>query len=107
MSNTRNIIDFAYNDQGSEMRDALYAEIHDRVMSHIEAKKQELAQSILSQEETEKEEGHEDEKEDKALVKKMVKKDCLTKEGIDDNEDEWDEEEDDEEDEWDDETVKR
>ena len=45
-NNTRNIIDFAYNDQGSEMRDALYAEIHDRVMSHIEAKKQELAQSI-------------------------------------------------------------
>ena len=39
------------------------------------------------------------------LVKKMVKKDCLTKEGIDDSEDDWDEEDD--EDEEDDDSVKR
>ena len=50
-NNTRNIIDFAYNDQGSEMRDALYAEIQDRVHSHIEMKKQEIAHGLVTQEE--------------------------------------------------------
>ena len=67
MSGTREIIDFAVNDQGKEMRDALYAEIHDRIMSHIETKKQEIAQNFFAQEAKE----HDDEAEDKALVKKM------------------------------------
>ena len=47
MSNTRAIIDYAMDDNGKEVRDALYAEIHDRVMAHIEAKKMELAGGML------------------------------------------------------------
>lgn len=99
MSNTRDIIDFAYNDQGLELRNALYAEIHDRVMSHLEAHKIDLAQSFMAQEAKEdssdddddededQNEDHPDEAEDKKMVKKMVKKDCLAKESYDDDED--------------------
>ena len=98
MSGTREIIDFAVNDQGKEMRDALYAEIHDRIMSHIETKKQEIAQNFFAQEAKE----HDDEAEDKALVKKMVKGKCLNKEGVEeDDELEFDEEDEDEDEELD------
>ena len=102
MSNIKSFVDYALQDDGSAAREALYAEIHDRVMSHIETKKMELAGGLLAREgagcDMEKEEGHEDEKEDKTMIKKMVKKDCLTKEGVD--EDEWDEDEDEESDEF-------
>ena len=93
----RQIIDFAADDNAKEMREALYASIYDRVSNAIEAKKQEVAHSLLGmplstedvqleekdddEKEDEKEddskEGHEDEAEDKAMVKKMVKKDAL------------------------------
>jgi hypothetical protein len=33
------------------MRDALYAGIHDRVMQHIDTKKQEIAQNLFAQSE--------------------------------------------------------
>ena len=50
---TRSIIDYAADDNGAEFRNALYASIHDKVTSHIEAKKQEIAQSLITpQEET-------------------------------------------------------
>lgn len=49
--NTRAIIDYAIQDDAAAMRDALYAEIQDRVHSHIEAKKQEIAQGMVTQEE--------------------------------------------------------
>lgn len=52
----RQIIDYAVEDNAKEMRDALYAGIHDRVMQHIDAKKVEVARSIIqpaSQEATE------------------------------------------------------
>ena len=49
MDNTRTIIDYAQNEQGAEVRDALYSSIHDRVMAHIEAKKQQVAQSFFNQ----------------------------------------------------------
>ena len=45
---TRPIIDYAQNDNGVEFRNALYASIHDRVASHIEAKKQEIAQNLIA-----------------------------------------------------------
>jgi len=45
---TRPIIDYAQDDNGVEFRNALYASIHDRVASHIEAKKQEIAQNLIS-----------------------------------------------------------
>ena len=49
---TRQIIDYAANDNAKDMRDALYAGIHDRVMQHIDAKKVEVARSILQPQET-------------------------------------------------------
>ena len=45
---TRPIIDYAQDDNGVEFRNALYASIHDRVASHIEAKKQEIAQNLIA-----------------------------------------------------------
>jgi hypothetical protein len=47
---TRAIIDYAMNDDAKAMRDALYASIHDRVNAHIQAQKQEIAQSIFPEE---------------------------------------------------------
>jgi hypothetical protein len=102
--NTRKIIDFTLGDQGKEAREALYAEIHDRVMDKFEHLKTGIASAIITGESFIPE-AHDDEKEDKALVKKMVKKDCLTKEGIEDTEEEYDEDEEDEDSEWDEELV--
>ena len=48
--NTRAIIDYAIQDDAVAMRDALYADIQDRVHSHIEMKKQEIAQGLVTQE---------------------------------------------------------
>jgi hypothetical protein len=45
---TRQIIDFAQDDNGVEFRNALYSAIHDRVADHIEAKKQEIAHSLIT-----------------------------------------------------------
>jgi hypothetical protein len=47
---TRNIIDYAYDDDGKAFRDALYSEIHDRVANQFQYRKQELAQSFLAPE---------------------------------------------------------
>ena len=49
---TRNIIDFAYDDDGKAFRDALYAEIHDRVADKFSERKVELAQSFLAPEQS-------------------------------------------------------
>lgn len=46
---TKQLIDFAYQDNGVEFRNALYSSIHDKVTAHIEAKKQEVAQSLIGQ----------------------------------------------------------
>ena len=45
---TRQIIDFAHDQNGVEFRDALYSAIHDKVSAHIEAKKQEIAQTLVA-----------------------------------------------------------
>jgi len=50
---TRAIIDYADDDNAVAMRDALYSEIMDRVNSHIEAKKQEIARNFISNEDQE------------------------------------------------------
>jgi hypothetical protein len=47
MENARAIIDFAAQDNGTAMRDALYAGIHDKIAAHIEAKKQEVALNLI------------------------------------------------------------
>lgn len=49
---TKNIIDYAQEDNAVEFRNALYASIHDKVTSHIEAKKQEIAQTLITPSET-------------------------------------------------------
>jgi hypothetical protein len=45
----KQLIDYAYQDNGVEFRNALYSSIHDKVTAHIEAKKQEVAQSLIGQ----------------------------------------------------------
>jgi len=47
---TRNIIDYAYDDDGKALRDALYAEIHDRISAKFEDRKQQLASTLVAQE---------------------------------------------------------
>jgi len=47
---TRKLIDYAMDDNGSQFRSELYASIHDRVTAAIEAKKQEIAQNLVTQE---------------------------------------------------------
>lgn len=49
MADTRQIIDYAAQDNAKEMRDALYVDIHDRVMGHIDMKKQEIAMNLIKQ----------------------------------------------------------
>ena len=45
----KNLIDYAYQDNGTEFRAELYAAIHDKVAAHIEAKKQEIASGLMGQ----------------------------------------------------------
>jgi hypothetical protein len=56
---TKAIIDYAANDQGAEMRQALYSAIQDKVMAHIDAKKQEIAQNLIAPREEEQTEEQE------------------------------------------------
>jgi len=44
----RQIIDYAQEDNGVEFRNALYASIHDKLTAHIDAKKQEIAQNLIT-----------------------------------------------------------
>lgn len=48
MDKARAIIDYATQDNATAMRDAIYATLQDRVMAHIEAKKQEVALNLIS-----------------------------------------------------------
>ena len=45
---TRNIIDYAQDDNAVEFRKALYNSIHDKVTAHIDAKKQEVAKNLIT-----------------------------------------------------------
>jgi hypothetical protein len=62
---TRQIIDYAQNDNGVEFRNALYATIHDKVTTHLAAAKQAVAQHLIGQDEEEEQydEGDEGEEE--------------------------------------------
>ena len=46
---TRQIGDYAENDETKEMRDAFYSALQDKVMAHIEAKKMEVAKTMFNQ----------------------------------------------------------
>jgi len=48
MDKARAIIDYASQDNATAMRDTMYSAIQDRVMAHIEAKKQEIALNLIS-----------------------------------------------------------
>lgn len=47
------IIDYAQDDNAVEFRNALYSSIQDKVSAHIEAKKQEIAQNLITPNEQE------------------------------------------------------
>jgi hypothetical protein len=57
----KQLIDFAQDDNGVEFRNALYASIHDKVTAHIDAKKEEIAQTLVSPQETQEQESTEEE----------------------------------------------
>jgi len=71
MDTTRNLIDYAMDNNGVEFRSQLYATIHDRVTAAIEAKKQEIAGNLIQQEEKEEGAGHE--KAEKKMMKSLDK----------------------------------
>lgn len=47
--NLRAVVDNAFTDNATQMRDALYNEINDRIFDAIEQKKQALAQNLITQ----------------------------------------------------------
>jgi capsule polysaccharide export protein KpsE/RkpR len=61
MDKARAIIDYAAQDNATGMRDAMYSALQDRVMAHIEAKKQEVALNLISNPDNPKEAEVEDE----------------------------------------------
>jgi hypothetical protein len=61
---TRQIIDYAQNDNGVEFRNALYATIHDKVTTHLAAAKQAVAQHLIGQDEEEEKYDEDDEGEE-------------------------------------------
>lgn len=80
--NTRQIVDYAIDDNAKEMREALYNSIYDRVATAFDSKKQEYAQSLLGmplateevEEFEEEKKEHEDEEEDEEMCKDAAKK---------------------------------
>jgi hypothetical protein len=48
MEKAREIVDYAETDNAIEMRNALYSALHDRVMSHIETHKAEVAKQLMN-----------------------------------------------------------
>lgn len=47
----KNLIDYAYQDNGTDFRKELYSAIHDKVAAHIESKKQEIASGYMGKQE--------------------------------------------------------
>ena len=92
MTDPRQIIDFAADEDAKGVREAMYASLYDRVMNAIEAKKQEVGATLVGgmplateevqqDEETldekwakEEKEGHEDKDEDEKMCKDIAKK---------------------------------
>jgi hypothetical protein len=53
---TKQIVDYAQNDDAVQFRQALYSSIHDRVTAHLDAAKQAVAQNYFNNNEEEVEE---------------------------------------------------
>jgi len=47
--NIKAVVDNAFTDNATQMRDALYNEINDRIFDAIEQRKQALAQNLITQ----------------------------------------------------------
>jgi hypothetical protein len=47
---TRQIVDYAFEDDGVNFRNSLYAAIYDKVTAHIDSKKSEIAQNLINTE---------------------------------------------------------
>jgi hypothetical protein len=60
---TRNIIDYAQDQDGVEFRKELYGAIHDKVAAHLEAAKVAVARRMMNIEEPEEESSDESEPE--------------------------------------------
>ena len=56
---TRNIIDYAMDDNGIEFRNALYDNIHKKVSAHFELAKQAMAQNMLAEPQAEEQSNQE------------------------------------------------
>jgi len=69
---TKQIIDYAYDDEGVEFRKALYASIHDKVAAAIEAKKQEVAENLLGLNDNEEEEFDGEEEQEEVTMEEEV-----------------------------------
>lgn len=48
--NLKAVVDYAFTDNATQMRDALYNEINDKIFGALEQRKQELARSLISPE---------------------------------------------------------
>lgn len=53
--NLKGIVDNAFTDNATQMRDALYNEINDRIFDAIAQKKQAIAQNLIAQHQPETE----------------------------------------------------
>jgi hypothetical protein len=47
--NIKSVVDYAFQDDAVKMRDALYNEINDKIFDAIEQRKQQLAQNLVNQ----------------------------------------------------------
>jgi len=54
--NLKTVVDSAFTDNATQMRDALYNEINDKIFAAIEQRKQVIAQNLIAQYEPETEE---------------------------------------------------
>ncbi len=54
--NIRAVVDNAFTDNATQMRDALYNEINDKIFAAIEQRKQVIAQNLIAQHQPETEE---------------------------------------------------
>jgi hypothetical protein len=54
--NLRSVVDNAFTDNATQMRDALYNEINDKIFAAIEQRKQVIAQNLIAQHQPETEE---------------------------------------------------
>jgi len=53
--NLRAVVDNAFTDNATQMRDALYNEINDKIFAAIEQRKQVIAQNLIAQHQPETE----------------------------------------------------